>query len=48
MPILRYRPRRLRGSENIRKMVRETVLKREDFIMPFFVTHGQHIRNEVQ
>lgn len=47
MSILTYRPRRLRGSENIRRMVRETTLDKNDFILPFFVTHGKHIRKEI-
>jgi porphobilinogen synthase len=34
-----FRPRRLRGSAEIRRMVRETKLSVDDFIYPLFVTH---------
>ncbi len=35
------RPRRLRRSEALRSMVRETELNARDFIYPLFVRHGQ-------
>lgn len=35
------RPRRLRQSETLRSMVRETELNARDFIYPLFVRHGQ-------
>jgi porphobilinogen synthase len=35
-----YRPRRLRKSESLRSMVRETELNPRDFIYPLFVRHG--------
>ncbi|HSI65866.1 MAG TPA: porphobilinogen synthase, partial [Planococcus sp. (in: firmicutes)] len=35
------RHRRLRGSANIRAMVRETSLHKEDFIYPIFVVEGK-------
>ncbi len=41
------RPRRLRGSEHIRSMVRETHLHRDDLIMPIFVAHGTNIHREI-
>lgn len=41
------RPRRLRRSETIRRMVRETVLQVDDLIMPLFVVPGRGIRQEV-
>ena len=41
------RPRRLRRSETIRRMVRETVLQVDDLIMPLFVVHGRGIRREI-
>ena len=41
------RPRRLRQSEALRSMVRETELKPSDFILPFFVVEGKRARNEV-
>jgi porphobilinogen synthase len=43
-----YRPRRLRTSENIRRMVRETVLRVDSLVYPVFVTHGQGITREVE
>ena len=42
-----YRPRRLRASETIRRMVRETTLSPDNFIYPMFVTHGKGIRKEI-
>ena len=42
-----YRPRRMRETETIRRMVRETRLTSDGFIMPFFVTHGRGVRREV-
>src|SRR5512144_2493494 len=43
-----FRPRRLRRSETLRKMVRETHLRREDFIYPMFVAPGQGVRQPVE
>jgi len=46
---LRFRRfRRLRRSEGIRRLVRETRLSVEDFIYPLFVVHGRGIRREVR
>ena len=42
-----YRPRRLRRTATIRRMVRETVLTPADFIYPLFVTPGKSVRQEV-
>ncbi|MGQ9695157.1 MAG: porphobilinogen synthase [Thermodesulfobacteriota bacterium] len=42
-----YRPRRLRKNENLRRMIRETKLSRDDFIYPLFVTHGRGVRREI-
>jgi porphobilinogen synthase len=42
-----YRPRRLRKNENLRRMIRETKLSRDDFIYPLFVIHGRGIRREI-
>ncbi len=39
-PYLKIRPRRLRQSEALRSMVRETELNVRDFIYPLFVRHG--------
>ena len=44
---LTRRPRRLRGSPAIRRMVRETVLNVNDLIYPIFVRFGSHIREEI-
>lgn len=41
------RPRRLRASAALRRMVRETELNSADFIYPLFVTHGQNVRNPI-
>ncbi len=42
-----YRPRRLRHNENIRRMVRETQLSANDFILPLFVVEGNNINNPI-
>ncbi|MHB8845304.1 MAG: porphobilinogen synthase [Nitrospirota bacterium] len=42
-----YRPRRLRSSETIRRMVRETALSPDNFIYPLFVTHGKGVKKEI-
>ncbi len=42
-----YRPRRLRRTETLRRMIRETRLSPDDFIYPLFVTHGRGVRNEI-
>ncbi|MGB7923082.1 MAG: porphobilinogen synthase [Pyrinomonadaceae bacterium] len=47
MSNLIYRPRRLRGREPLRAMVRETRLAREDFILPLFACAGEGVRREV-
>jgi len=41
------RPRRLRQSPLLRKMVQETVLSVENLICPLFVVHGKGIRKEI-
>jgi porphobilinogen synthase len=41
------RHRRLRQSENMRALVRETHLRKEDLIYPLFVVEGEKVRNEV-
>lgn len=43
-----HRPRRLRKSEVIRKMVRETSLAPDDLIYPLFVTYGKNVRKEIK
>ncbi|MEN2994938.1 MAG: porphobilinogen synthase [Thermodesulfovibrio sp.] len=42
-----HRPRRLRKSEILRKMVRETILTPQDFIYPIFVVPGKDIKNPI-
>ncbi|MCE5190765.1 MAG: porphobilinogen synthase [Actinomycetia bacterium] len=42
-----YRPRRLRRTETIRAMVRETSLDANDLIYPMFVEFGTGVRREV-
>ena len=39
--------RRLRGSEGLRRLVRETTLHPSDFVYPLFVTHGNDVREEI-
>ncbi|QGP93613.1 Delta-aminolevulinic acid dehydratase [Neomoorella glycerini] len=41
------RPRRLRQNETLRAMIRETEINVRDLIYPFFVIHGQGIKNPV-
>lgn len=41
------RPRRLRQTEVLRRLVRETNLSPADFIYPMFITHGQNVRREI-
>ncbi len=45
---LTARPRRLRLTANLRKMVRETELNAADFIYPLFIRHGENIRAEIR
>ena len=44
---LLYRPRRLRKSDNLRRLVRETRLHSDDLIAPVFVINGNNIQNEI-
>ena len=41
------RPRRLRISENMRALVRETTLTVKDFVYPLFVVPGENVREEI-
>lgn len=41
------RPRRLRRTESLRALVRETRLAPEDFILPLFACAGQNVRREI-
>lgn len=42
-----FRPRRLRATEQHRRMIRETRLSVDDLVYPLFVVHGKAIRSEV-
>jgi porphobilinogen synthase len=44
---LHRRPRRLRRSEAIRSLVRETRLSPDQFVLPLFVCEGEGVRREV-
>ncbi len=44
---MKLRPRRLRLSENVRAMVRETQLTVKDFVYPLFVVPGSNVREEI-
>ena len=44
---LQIRPRRLRGSETLRKMVRETRIDRSSLIYPMFVMDGENKVEEI-
>lgn len=44
---LTHRPRRLRRTEALRSLVRETRLAREDLILPLFACPGKKVRREV-
>lgn len=48
MPFPIQRPRRLRMNENIRRMVRETILSVDDLVYPIFVTHGTNVARPVE
>lgn len=48
MSDLLHRPRRLRRTENLRALVRETRLAPEDFILPLFACAGEGIRREIR
>ena len=39
--------RRLRSSENLRALVRESALSVDDLIYPLFVVDGKGVKNEV-
>jgi porphobilinogen synthase len=42
-----YRPRRLRQSEGLRRMIRETDLSVNDLILPLFVIDGKNVKNPI-
>ncbi len=47
MQFPRYRARRLREHEGLRRLVQETTLTPSDFILPLFVVPGQGVRQEI-
>ncbi len=47
MPFPIHRPRRLRASESLRNLVRETHLHPEQFILPLFVCPGEGVKREI-
>ena len=42
-----YRPRRMRQSQAFRKMVRETALSVNDFILPLFAVNGKGVKDPI-
>ena len=42
-----YRPRRLRQNEAFRRMIRETTLSADDFILPLFAIGGKGVKNPI-
>ena len=42
-----YRARRLRGNQNLRRLVRETALSIDNLIYPMFVVHGHNTATEI-
>ncbi len=42
-----YRPRRLRKSENFRRMIRETRLSTDDFVYPLFAVPGKGVKKPI-
>jgi porphobilinogen synthase len=48
MPFPVHRMRRLRSTEQIRRLVRETRLEPSQFILPLFVVEGEGIRREIR
>lgn len=47
MSFPKQRLRRMRQTENLRKLVRETRLSPDNFIYPLFVVHGKGIKKEI-
>ena len=47
MPFPTHRPRRLRSTESIRRVVRETRLEPANFILPLFICPGEGIRKPI-
>ena len=45
--VMIQRPRRLRGSQQIRNMVRETRISPDSLIYPMFVVEGENMKEEI-
>jgi porphobilinogen synthase len=43
----RYRPRRLRRTPTLRRLVRETTVQIDDLVLPLFIVAGSGVRREV-
>ncbi|MBW2740680.1 MAG: porphobilinogen synthase, partial [Deltaproteobacteria bacterium] len=43
-----YRPRRLRQNDAFRRMIRETTLSADDFILPLFAIGGKEVKNPIK
>ncbi len=48
MPFPQERPRRMRRTEMLRRLVRETTLAPDDLVWPLFVVPGRKVRNAVK
>src|SRR3972149_55169 len=48
MPFPQERPRRMRRTEALRSLVRETVLAPDDLVWPLFAVPGERVRNAVK
>ena len=42
-----HRPRRLRRTENLRRMTRETHVRVDDLLMPLFIVPGTRVENPI-
>ncbi len=47
MPFPTHRPRRLRATESLRRLVRETRLHPAQFILPLFACPGEGVKREI-
>ena len=43
-----YRPRRMRQSDALRRMIRETVITPDDLILPLFAIGGKGVKNPIE
>jgi len=43
-----FRARRLRASDNFRRMIRETKLSCDDFILPLFAIEGKGVKKPIE